>query len=307
MLGRTEQRATAVGSTGALDVREMRLKARSHPWRLLGAAVVAVVVGFIVWSFADSDLEWQFFREHLTAPQIMAGLRNTVWISFLAMALGLALGVMFAVMRLSSNPVTASVAWFYVWLFRGTPVYLQLLIWYNLALVFPELGIPGLGSARTVEVISPFVAALLGLGINEGAYLTEIIRGGIISVDRGQEEAAQALCLSRRQRMRHITLPQALPAIVPAIGNEAVGMLKTSSLAAAISFSELLNGAQTIYFRNGAIIELLFVASVWYLVVVSLTSAGQYFLERSLARRRGLPTRPLVPQRVRALIPRRVS
>jgi len=256
--------------------------------RILGAAIVIAILVFLIYSFANGKLDWSQFSKYLTAKTILRGVVNTILISFLSMVLGLVLGTVFAIMRLSNNVVLSTVAWFYVWLFRGTPLLLQLLLWYNLALIFPTIG-----PFETVTVMTPLVAALLGLGINEGAYLAEIIRGGIVSVDHGQEEAGRALSFSGRQRMRYIVLPQALPAIVPAIGNETVGMMKTSSLAAVISFNELLTGAQMIYFRNGAIIELLFVAAFWYLVVVSVTSAVQFFIERSLANRRGTSTREI--------------
>jgi len=270
------------------ELAALPIRPRRHPLRILGAAIVIAVLVFLIYSFANGKLDWSQFSKYLTAKTILRGVVNTILISFLSMVLGLVLGTAFAIMRLSKNVVLSTVAWFYVWLFRGTPLLLQLLLWYNLALIFPTIG-----PFETVTIMTPLVAALLGLGINEGAYLAEIIRGGIVSVDAGQEEAGRALSFSGRQRMRYIVLPQALPAIVPAIGNETVGMMKTSSLAAVISFNELLTGAQMIYFRNGAIIELLFVAAFWYLVVVSITSAVQFFIERSLAKRRGTSTREI--------------
>jgi len=268
------------------ELAALPIRPRRHPLRILGAAIVIAMLVFLIYSFANGKLDWSQFSKYLTAETILRGVVNTILISFLSMVLGLVLGTVFAIMRLSKNVVLSTVAWFYVWLFRGTPLLLQLLLWYNLALIFPTIG-----PFETVTIMTPLVAALLGLGIKEGAYLAEIIRGGIVSVDSGQEEAGRALSFSGRQRMRYIVLPQALPAIVPAIGNETVGMMKTSSLAAVISFNELLTGAQMIYFRNGAIIELLFVAAFWYLVVVSVTSAVQFLVERSLAKRRGSSTR----------------
>jgi polar amino acid transport system permease protein len=200
------------------------------------------------------------------------------------MILGLFLGVIFAVMRLSHNPVTSGVAWLYVWLFRGTPVLLQILLWFNLALIFPTIGLPFVGSDKTINIITPFVAALFGLGVNEGSYLTEIIRAGIQSVDEGQTEAASALGLSRVKSLKGIILPQAMRIILPPIGNETIGMLKTSSLAAIISYSELLNQAEKIYYVNARVMELLFVAGAWYLVATSMLTIGQYYLERHLSR-----------------------
>ncbi len=187
-------------------------------------------------------------------------------------------------MRLSNNPVTRFVAWLYVWIFRGTPVLLQLLIWFNIALVFPTITIPGLFEARTVDVVTPFVAALLGLGINEGAYMTEVVRGGISSVDHGQTEAAQTIGMSRFQTLRRIILPQTMRLIIPPMGNSAIGMLKFSSLATAISFTEMLNAAQQVYFVNGAVIELLLVCAVWYLLGTTVLNIVQFYIERHYGR-----------------------
>ncbi|WP_079317333.1 amino acid ABC transporter permease [Microbispora sp. GKU 823] len=263
---------------------EDRLHARSHPMRWVTGALVLVVLGFLVLSFARGQIDWGVVRGFLTAQKILSGFAQTILISVLAMLIGIALGTCFAVMRLSANPVVSTIAWLYVWLFRGTPVLLQLMMWFNLSLIFPTLGVPGLFQAQTINVVTPFVAALLGLGINEGAYLTEVIRGGILSVDAGQTEAASALGLSRRTALAKVVLPQAMPAIIPPIGNEAIGMLKTSSLAATISYTEILTNAQQIYYVNGKVMELLIVAAFWYLVATSVTSVGQYYLERRFHR-----------------------
>jgi len=163
-------------------------------------------------------------------------------------------------------------------------VLLQLLIWFNIGLVFPRLYIPGLVDARMVDVVTPFVAAILGLGVNEGSYLTEVVRGGIASVDRGQVEAAHTLGMSPGQTMRRIVLPQTLRLILPVLGNSAVGMLKFSSLAATIAMGEMLNAAQRIYFINGAVIELLFVCAIWYLAGTTMLSIGQFYLEQHFGR-----------------------
>jgi polar amino acid transport system permease protein len=269
----------SVDATGTAVVDSEQLHPRRHPSRIIVGLLVLAVLGWLVAEFADSKIDWSVVANNLTSKVILEGARNTLIISAAAMALGLILGVVFAVLRLSKNPVLSSVAWFYVWLFRGTPVFLQLLIWFNLAIVFPTISI-GFASISTVKAITPFVAALLGLGINEGAYLTEIIRGGILSVDPGQTEAAMATGLTQRQTLRWVVLPQALPAILPTLGNETIGMLKTSALAASISYGELLNAAQESSYNNGRIMELLFVAAFWYLVIVSFTSVGQYYLER---------------------------
>lgn len=254
--------------------------------RWVSAAITLVVLGWLVWSFAASEIEWSVVASFLTAPIILKGLLNTIMISVAAMAIGLVIGVLTAAMRLSANPVASSVSWLYVWIFRGTPLFLQLLIWFNLAIVFRTMSVPGLFEVDTVTVMTPLVAALLGLGLNEGAYCSENIRGGILSVDPGQTEAATAAGFTKLQTLRMVVLPQALPAIVPPLGNEMISMLKMSSLAAAISFGELLSASQTIYFSNSRVIELLFVAAFWYMLVTSISSVLQYLLERRLGRSR---------------------
>jgi polar amino acid transport system permease protein len=194
------------------------------------------------------------------------------------------LGVITALMRQSANPILRYVSGFYVWLFRGTPQLVQLLIVFNIALIFPMLGIPGLFEVETNSVMTPLMAAIIALGVNEGSYMSEIVRSGMLAVDQGQTEAAKALGMRGGTLMRYIVLPQALRIIVPPTGNELIAMLKITSLAYVISVSELLNSAYVIYTRNYLIIELLFVASIWYLVLTTVLTIGQRFLERRLAR-----------------------
>ena len=248
-----------------------------------GALVLLAVVG-LVYAFSNAIIDYSVTGEFFTAPTIVRGMLNTVLISVLAQALGVALGVLAAVMRLSGNPVTSSVAAVYVWFFRGTPVLVQLLLWYNLSFIFPTLSLPGIGTWQTNDVMTPFLAALLGLGINEGAYMAEIVRAGIGSVDEGQTEAAHALGMSPTKTMRRVILPQAMRVIVPPTGNEFINMLKTSSLAYAIQYGELLSSAVNIYSNNLAVIELLFTVSLWYLILTSVFSVVQYQIERRFAR-----------------------
>ncbi|PSJ52150.1 amino acid ABC transporter permease [Pseudaminobacter soli (ex Li et al. 2025)] len=264
----------------ALRQRSYKIVRLRHPGRWLAGAVVLALLALLVQAFAHGQIQWKLVGQFLTADVILRGFGITLLISALAMLLGLSLGTTFAIMRLSANPVTRFVAWLYVWIFRGTPVLLQLLVWFNIALVFPRIIIPGVFEGRTVDIVTPFIAALLGLGINEGAYMTEVVRGGINSVDHGQTEAANTLGMSRFQTLRRIILPQAMRLIVPVLGNSAIGMLKTSSLAAAISCTEMLNAAQQVYFVNGAVIELLFVCAIWYLAATTVLSIGQYFIEK---------------------------
>ena len=176
------------------------------------------------------------------------------------MVIGIVIGVLCAVARGSPNPVLRTAALFYAWFFRGTPVILQLLIWFNLALVFPHIAIPGLFDVRTVDVITPAVATLLGLGLNEGAYVSEIVRAGLLSVDRGQYEASKSIGMSYWLSLRRIILPQAMRVVVPPLGNEFIALLKITSLASIIGFSDILRNAQDIYYTNAKVIELLMVA-----------------------------------------------
>jgi polar amino acid transport system permease protein len=266
-----------------------------HWGRWASGFVVVVLLGLLVDAVAHANVQWAVTRHFFTVGTVVKGAERTLLISVLAQAIGVLLGVIAAVMRASGNPVTGSVAWAYVWFFRGTPVYLQLLIWYNLALIFPHI----LGH-DTNSVMTPFVSALLGLGINEGAYMAEIVRAGITSVDEGQTEAAQALGMTRGLVMRRVVLPQAMRVIIPPTGNEFINMLKTSSLTVVVQYHELVTSVQAIYTNNLKNVELLFSAALWYLILTSVFSVGQYYLERRFARgsSRALPPTPW--QRVRA-------
>jgi polar amino acid transport system permease protein len=226
---------------------------------------------------------------YLFDSRILHGVVATIYITFLAMLIGIILGVVAAIMRLSPNPIVSGASWLYIWFFRGTPLLVQILFWYNLQALFPtiSLGIP-FGPAfvhtHANSIITTLVAGLLALGLNEGAYMSEIVRAGIISVDEGQTQAAQSLGMSRLQIMRLIVLPQAMRVIIPPTGNETISMLKNTSLLSVISFGELLFAAQTIYDVNYKIIALLIVASIWYLAMTSVLYVGQYFIERRYGR-----------------------
>ncbi|MFM0325776.1 amino acid ABC transporter permease [Caballeronia glebae] len=283
MLSATEQ---AQHSMTAEQPKLERVR-RRYWGRYVASAAIVVVIGYVIAAFAHGQIEWQTVGRFLTARTILMGLANTIVMTILAMALGIALGVVTAVMRLSSNPVLSSISQGYVWLFRGTPVILQLLLWFNLALVFPAIGIPGVFTLRTVDVMTPFLAALLGLGINQGAYTSEVVRAGLLSVDTGQYEAAKSIGMPRLQALRRIILPQAMRVIVPPIGNELIGMVKLTSLASVIQFAEMLHNAQNIYYANGRVIELLIVGAIWYLVVVTVLSFLQTRVERRYARGAG--------------------
>lgn len=266
-----------------------------HWARWVAAIATVAVLVWIVAAFAGAQIDWPTVGEYFTFPAIVSGMGITVVLTVISMLIGIALGVLVAVMRLSTNPVVSGIAWIYVWFFRGTPVYLQLLLWFNIALVFPSIGIPGLFEGRTVDIVSPFVAAILGLGLNQGAYTSEVVRAGILSVDEGQGEAAKALGLPGTATMRTVVLPQAMRVILPPIGNETIGMLKTTSLASAIGASEVLNEAQHVYLVNNMIMELLIVSGIWYLLAVSVLSVIQYYVERRFAKGGSSKALPLTP------------
>jgi polar amino acid transport system permease protein len=229
----------------------------------------------------------------------------TIELTVIAMVIGILLGVVLAVMRLSPNHIVSGASWLYIWFFRGTPVLVQLLFWYDISYLYPTLtlGIPFLGpqfahlNANTF--VTPFAAAIFGLGLNEGAYMAEIVRAGILSVDEGQTEAAKALGMTRLGTMRRIVLPQAMRVIIPPMGNETISMLKTTSLASTITVVELLRAVENIYSRTYQTVPLLMVASFWYLIMTSVLTSGQYYLERHFARGalRELPRTPW--QRIR--------
>jgi polar amino acid transport system permease protein len=271
-----------------------------HYGRWVSAVVVVALLGWLVYAFSQGNILWDTVWDKVFDPSVISGLWNTILISVASMALGLVLGVVFAVMRLSRNPVTGAVAWLYIWFFRGTPVYVQLLVWFNLSLIFQYIDLGPIYKNETVDVMTPFMVALLGLGLNEGAYMAEIVRAGIQSVDEGQTEAAHALGMSQTKTMRRVVLPQAMRVIVPPTGNEFINMLKTSSLVSAVQYTELLRASSNIGNTAGAVMEMLFVASIWYLALTSVFSVGQYYLERRFARGslRSLPPTPW--QRVKA-------
>jgi polar amino acid transport system permease protein len=285
---------------------EIRAVPVRHPGRWVAAALILLFAASLIHSVAtNKQLEWHVVGEFLFDHRILDGVVMTIELTVSAMTMGVLLGVLLAVMRLSPNPLVSGASWLYIWFFRTTPVLVQLLFWYNIAAIYPSisLGIPFVGvefvhgSANTV--VTTFVAALLGLGLNEGAYMAEIVRAGIISVGEGQTDASLSLGMSRLQIMRRIVLPQAMRVIIPPTGNETISMLKTSSLASVITLTELLLASENIYAVNFKPIQLLIVASIWYAVMTSLLYIGQYYLERYYARgaTRELALTPL--QRIR--------
>jgi polar amino acid transport system permease protein len=279
-----------------------------HTGRWVAAGVVLAIAAGIAYTFVTApNLKWDVVRHYLFHRLILQGVATTLELTVLAMLIGIVLGVVLAVMRLSPNPVMSWVSWIYIWFFRGTPVLVQIFFWFNLALVLPHIGfgIPLTSiqwQANTNTLVPAFMAATLGLGLNEAAYMAEIVRAGLISVEHGQTEAAQALGMTRSLVMRRIVLPQAMRVIIPPTGNETISMLKTSSLAFVAAVPELFTRSQQIASATFEVIELAIVASIWYLAMTSILTVGQYYLERYFGRgtQRGLPLTPL--QRFRKML-----
>jgi polar amino acid transport system permease protein len=272
-----------------------------HPGRWVGMAIIGVLALMFANSVANNpNWQWDFQLQNAFTPPVLRGVVTTLWLTAAAMIVGVLLGVALAVMRLSSNPVLSGAAWFYVWVFRGTPVLVQLVIWGNLNSLYREISLgvpfgPEWFTFETRDLIPPIAAALLGLGLNEAAYMSEIIRAGILSVDEGQSEAASALGLSRMQTLRRIVLPQAMRVVVPPTGNETISMLKTTSLVAYVPYVELFFQTSAIGSRTFQPFPMLITASLWYLAMTSVLMIGQYYIERYYARGsvRTLPPTPI--------------
>jgi polar amino acid transport system permease protein len=246
---------------------------------LSSALVVVAAVALVVSVWNNPRIDHRAFAQFQFAPAILQGLRVTVVLALLAAAIGVVLGVLLAVMRLSPSPVLRIFSAGYTWLLRGTPLLVQILLWGNLALLFQHIG-----PFDTNALVTPFVASVVALGLNEAAYMAEIVRAGILSVDQGQADASLALGMSRALAMRRILLPQALRVIIPPSGNQFISLLKATSLVSVIAGGDLLTAAENISSANLKTIELMLVATFWYLVLTTITSLGQYAVERRLAR-----------------------
>ncbi|MBF6174306.1 amino acid ABC transporter permease [Nocardia blacklockiae] len=276
-----------------------------HPGRWFAAAIILALLALFVYGAATNDAyRWDTYGKYLFDSRIESGVLVTLELTVLAMAIGVVLGVVLAVMRLSPNPVLRSVAWVYLWVFRGTPIYVQLVFWGLFPSLYKtiDLGVPfgpQLLHMNIQDWRTPFLFAMIGLGLNEAGYMAEIVRAGINSVGEGQREASLALGMSWGQTMRRTVLPQAMRVIIPPTGNELISMLKTSSLVAAIPLTTDVYGrARDIYAVNLQPIPLLLVAATWYLVITSILMVGQHYLERYYSR--GV-SRQLTAKQLRAL------
>ncbi|WP_030678998.1 amino acid ABC transporter permease [Streptomyces cellulosae] len=275
---------TLAQAPAAPDIPEHADSLTIVPQRRLGqwtaaVAVLALLALAVTSVLRNEAFQWDVVADYFTSDAVLRGLWLTLWLTAVVMVLGFVLGTLLAAARLSANPVLRSVSWGYVWLFRSIPILVQLLLWFNIGALYPQI----LG-VKTVDLLGPVTVAIIGLTLHEAAYAAEVVRGGILSVDRGQIEAAQALGLSRWRRWRRIVLPQAMRSIVPPAGNMLIGTLKGTSIVSVIAVQDLLYSVQLVYHRTYQVIPLLMVATVWYTVVTSVLSLGQYYVEKHYAR-----------------------
>lgn len=284
---------------------ELRIVPARHPGRTIATVVVILaLIPLFVSVLANPRWEWGVVAQWFTAESVLRGLGSTLLLTAIAGSAGFILGFLLALMRISASPVLQAVSWAYTWLFRSVPLLVQLLLWYNLGYLYEkiQLGVPFgpvFFEVQTTTLISQFAAAVLGLTLHQAAYSAEIIRGGILSVDQGQLEAAAALGLPRRRRALRIVLPQALRAILPSAFNEIIGLVKGTSVVYVLAYSELFYTIQVIYNRTQQVLPLLLVATLWYVLITSVLSIAQYYIERRFARgsSRSIPATPW--QRVR--------
>ncbi|MEV5881563.1 amino acid ABC transporter permease [Streptomyces sp. NPDC052020] len=271
-----------------------------HYGRYVSAVIAIALLAAVVYAFSQGKINWGAVPDYFFDDRILRGVGQTLLLTVLSMLIGIVGGVMLAVMRLSKNPVTSSIAWFYIWFFRGTPVLVQLFVWFNLGLVFEYINLGPFYKDEWSDFMTPFLTALLGLGLNEAAYMAEICRAGLLSVDEGQTEAAHALGMSHGKTLRRVIIPQAMRVVVPPTGNEVINMLKTTSLVSAVQFYELFRYAQDIGQTSGAPVEMYFLAAAWYLLLTSVLSVGQYYIERYYARGSSRQLPPTPWQKVKA-------
>ena len=292
--GSTQTKTSTDLSSGGTDADRVAALPEARTYHL-GRWAVSIIVVLLAALFVrvlaiNPNLDWGVVAEYLFNPTVMDGVKNTIVITVLAQLVGITGGLLLALGRLSANPVLRVGASAYIWLFRGVPVLVQLIFWFNLGLVFPSLnvGIPWtsitLISIPTNSAITPFVAVLLGLGLNEMAYMAEIIRGGLLGVPPGQREAAASLGMTPSQTLRKVVLPQAGRLIIPPTSNQLIIMLKISALASVVTYQDLLTSVQLIYSVNLRTLELLTVASIWYVALTTVCTLGQSTLERRMGR-----------------------
>jgi polar amino acid transport system permease protein len=281
-----------------------------HVARWVGSVLLLVFVANAVYSAANNPrFQWGLAGSYLFSEPVLNGLMLSLKLTAITMAIGIGLGVVLAVMRMSPSPLISGVSFTYVWVLRGTPLLVQLLFWSFISALYPHISVgvpfggPEFFGGSANSVITPMVAAVLGLGLNEAAYMAEIVRSGILSVEHGQHEAAHALGMTRLQTLRRVVLPQAMRVIVPPTGNETITVLKNSSLVSVIAVTDLLYAVQLIYSQNFRQIPLLVVACFWYLIFTTILSVVQYMAERHYGRAGGRGPRSHVRRVGRLMVP----
>ena len=258
--------------------------------RVAAWVVTLAIAAYFAWSVANNEnFGWHVVGQYFFDPVVISGLYVSLGLTVVAMAFGIVLGLLLAVARMSKDTLASSLASLFIWFFRGTPLLVQLIFWYNLSTLFPTLSIgipfgPTFVSWDTNSVISPMTAAIAGLALNEAAYMAEIIRGGLLSVDRGQFETAEAFGMTRSRALRRIIIPQAMRSIVPPTGNQLISMIKATSLVSVIAMADLLYSVQSIYNRTFEVVPMLLVAVIWYLLITSVLNVGQSYVERYYSR-----------------------
>ncbi|WP_327357175.1 amino acid ABC transporter permease [Streptomyces sp. NBC_01304] len=277
-------------SSSSDDYSALKVVPVRHPWRWAAVAVTAVLLAQFVHGLAtNSGWEWEVFAEFFTADVVLKAVWITLQLTFYGTALGFALGIVLAFMRLSASPFLRTVAFGYIWAFRSIPLIVQLLFWFNLAYLYQELqfGIPfgpGFFSFDTMGLVGAMSAAVLGLALHQAAYAAEIVRGGVLAVDSGQLEAAAALGIPRLRQLRRIVLPQAMRSILPNAANEVISLFKGTSIVSVMAIGELFYQVQVIYGRNGRVVPLLMVATAWYILLTTALSVLQHYVERHFAK-----------------------
>jgi polar amino acid transport system permease protein len=277
-------------STKDVELAKLPVVAARHPWRWVGVVAVLVLVAQFVHGLVTNPAwDWPTFARYFTARSILTAVGTTIVLTVAGTVIGFALGIVVAVLRLSKSPFLQAVGWTYVWAFRSIPLIVQLLFWFNISYLYQRLSLgipfgPEFVTFETVQLISPMGAAVLGLALHQAAYAAEIVRSGVISVDRGQLEAAAALGIPRFRQFRRIVLPQAMRAILPNAANEVISLFKGTSVVSVMAIGELFYQVQVIYGRNARVVALLMVATVWYIILTTLLSIGQHYVERHFAR-----------------------
>ena len=298
--------ATATAAPRRIDPATLTVVRARHPWRwLFGSAALVVVAQFVNGLATNPGWDWPTFARYFTAPVVLQAMWLTIQLTIYGTVLGFALGIAIAAGRLSKNPVLQTISWTYVWAFRSIPLIVQLLFWFNIAYLYDTLSVgvpfgPAIATFDVNSTISGMTAAVIGLGLHQAAYSAEIVRAGILSVDHGQLEAAAALGIPRVRQFFRIVLPQAMRGILPNAANEVISLFKGTSIVSTMAIAELFYQVQVIYGRNGRVVPLLMVATVWYIVMTTALSIVQYYVERHYAKGavRSMPLTPL--QKARA-------